>query len=286
MAAAVSKRKDAGGGMGGRLDGKAALVIGAGAVGAGWGNGRAAAVLFAREGARVFGTDRDDAALAETARLAAAEGLEIGTATGDVTDRTALDGLIDRALAWLDRIDVLVNNVGGSSPGDIVTLSDEAWDRQFAMNIDYVFHAMKRVVPLMAEQGGGSIVNLASIAALRFFGADCIAYAAAKAGVIKMSQVTAVKYASKHVRVNTVVPGLMHTPLVEHRLVRERDAGSAARLIAARDAQVPMGHMGDAWDVAHAALFLASDEARYVTGTELIVDGGLSATCVAPNPNA
>lgn len=105
-------------------------------------------------------------------------------------------------------------------------------------------------------------------------------------GVIKMGQVTAVKYAAQRVRVNTVVPGLMNTPLVTERLVKERDAADAAALIAARNRQVPMGQMGDAWDVAYAALFLASDEAKHVTGTELIVDGGLSATCVAPNPNA
>jgi NAD(P)-dependent dehydrogenase (short-subunit alcohol dehydrogenase family) len=145
---------------------------------------------------------------------------------------------------------------------------------------------MKHVVPIMVAQGGGSIVNLASIAALRFFGPDCIAYAAAKAGVIKLSQVTAVKYAAQGVRVNTVVPGLMNTPLVSVRLVGERDAESAAALIEARDRQVPTGKMGDAWDVAYAALFLASDESRYVTGTELIVDGGLSATCVAPSYTA
>jgi len=270
--------------MAGRLEGKTALVIGAGSVGEGWGNGRATAVLFAREGARVFGTDRDEAALAETSRLAAAEGLEIHTRTGDVTDPAGLDALIAEAHAALDRIDILVNNVGGSAPGDVVTLPDEVWDRQMDVNIGYVFRAMKRVVPIMVAQGGGSIVNLASIAALRFFGADCIAYAAAKAGVIKMSQVTAVKYAAKGVRVNTVVPGLMNTPLVSVRLVGERNAKDAASLMAARDRQVPMGHMGDAWDVARAALFLASDEARYVTGTELIVDGGLSATCVAPHP--
>jgi hypothetical protein len=197
-----------------------------------------------------------------------------------------MDMLIAGAHATLGRIDILVNNVGGSAPGDVVSLPDEAWDRQFDTNITYVFHAMKRVVPIMAAQGGGSIVNLASIAALRFFGPDCIAYAAAKAGVIKLSQVTAVKYARHGVRVNTVVPGLMHTPLVSVRLVGERDAASAEALIAARDRQVPTGKMGDAWDVAYAALFLASDEAKYVTGTELIVDGGLSATCVAPSYSA
>ncbi|MFQ5566733.1 MAG: SDR family NAD(P)-dependent oxidoreductase [Paracoccaceae bacterium] len=271
--------------MAGRLDAKTALIIGAGSVGEGWGNGRATAVLFAREGATVFGVDRDAGALARTAELAG-EGREMLTRTADVTDTQEMEALVAAAHAALGRIDILVNNVGGSAPGDVVSMSDDVWRRQFEHNITYVFQSMKQVVPIMVAQGGGAIVNLASIAALRFFGADCVAYAAAKAGVIKMSQVTAVKYAPRGVRVNTVVPGLMHTPLVEHRLVKERDAESTEALIAARDRQVPMGRMGDAWDVAYAALYLASDEARHVTGTELIVDGGLSATCVAPHPDA
>ena len=272
--------------MAGRLEGKTALILGAGSVGEGWGNGRATAVLFAREGARVFGVDRDPEALARTAELAAAEGLEILTRGANVTNTREMDALVAAAHGALGRIDILVNNVGGSAPGDVVSMADEVWSRQFEHNIAYVFQSMKRVVPIMVAQGGGAIVNLASIAGLRFFGADCVAYAAAKAGVIKMSQVTAVKYAAQGVRVNTVVPGLMNTPLVTERLVGERNATDAAALIAARHRQVPMGRMGDAWDVAYAALFLASDEARHVTGTELIVDGGLSATCVAPHPDA
>jgi NAD(P)-dependent dehydrogenase (short-subunit alcohol dehydrogenase family) len=272
--------------MAGRLDGKTALIIGAGSVGEGWGNGRATSVLFAREGARVLGIDRDAEALARTVELAASEGREILTRTADITNTQEMDALVAAAHGELGRIDILVNNVGGSAPGDVVSMADDVWSGQFDHNINYVFQSMKRVVPIMVAQGGGSIVNLASIAALRFFGADCVAYAAAKAGVITMSQVTAVKYAAQGVRVNTVVPGLMNTPLVTERLVGERDATDAAALIAARDRQVPMGRMGDAWDVAYAALYLASDEAKHVTGTELIVDGGLSATCVAPHPQA
>ena len=272
--------------MAGRLAGKTALVIGAGSVGEGWGNGRATSVLFAREGARIFGADRDASSLARTAEMAADEGLTLLTRTCDVTNTQEMDALVAGAHQQLGRIDILVNNVGGSAPGDAVSMTDEVWARQMDHNLTYVFQSMKRVIPIMVDQGGGAIVNLASIAALRFFGPDCIAYAAAKAGVIKMSQVTAVKYAPEGVRVNTVVPGLMNTPLVTERLVRERSPGAAEALIAARHRQVPMGHMGDAWDVAYAALFLASDEAKHVTGTELIVDGGLSATCVAPNPNA
>ena len=267
-----------------RLTDKCALVIGAGSVGDGWGNGRATSAVFLREGAKVYGIDRDQASLDRTAEMCAEYGADFTSRTTDITNSQEIDSLIADCHAQFGRIDVLVNNVGGSAPGDVVSLEADIWERQFDHNINYVFQTMKRVVPIMVEQGGGSIVNLASIAAMRFFGPDCVAYAASKAGLVKMGQVTAVKYAKDHVRVNTVVPGLMNTPLVTERLVKQRGDGDAAKLIAARHAQVPMGHMGDAWDVAEAVAFLASDAAKYITATELVVDGGLQATVVAPNP--
>ncbi|MEM7212495.1 MAG: SDR family oxidoreductase [Pseudomonadota bacterium] len=267
-----------------RLTNKCALIIGAGSVGEGWGNGRATSAVFLREGAKVYGIDRDQASLDRTAQMCAEHGAEFTSRTADITNSQEIDALIADCHAQFGRIDVLVNNVGGSAPGDVVSLESDIWERQFDHNINYVFQTMKRVVPIMVEQGGGSIVNLASIAAMRFFGPDCVAYAASKAGLVKMGQVTAVKYAGDHVRVNTVVPGLMNTPLVTERLVKQRGDGDAAKLIAARHAQVPMGHMGDAWDVAEAVAFLASDAAKYITATELVVDGGLQATVVAPNP--
>ncbi len=269
--------------MAGRLEGKVALVLGAGAVGPGWGNGRATATLFAREGAAVFGVDRSEAALAETARGIAGRFV---AHVADVTRPEEIEALVAACAARFARIDVLVNNVGGSAPGDPVGMAPEVWARQLDHNLTYVFHSCKHVIPIMLRQGGGAIVNLASIAALRYFGADVAAYAATKAGLIQVSRVTAVKYAPHNVRINTVIPGLMHTPLVEARLAGERAAGDVAKLIAARHRQVPMGRMGDGWDVAHAVLFLASDEARYITATELVVDGGLSATCVALHPDA
>ena len=281
----------------GRLKGKCALVIGAGSVGEGWGNGRATCAVLSREGATVFGTDRDKAALARTSEMIAErEGAGILTRPADINNTQEIDALVADAHGQMGRIDILVNNVGGSVPGDVVSLDSDAWHAQLDHNINYVFESMKRVIPIMLDQGtgaqgagaqgGGAIVNLASIAALRHFGPDCVAYAAAKAGLIKMGQVTAVKYAPHHIRVNTVVPGLMHTPLVEVRLAGQRAGGDADALIEARNRQVPMGHMGTGWDVAEAVCFLASDAAKYITGTELIVDGGLQATCVAPNPLA
>jgi len=272
---------------GGRLSGKVALIFGVGSVGPGFGNGRATAVLFAREGAKLHGTDIDLAAAEETARLVRDEDGEIEIAACDVTDDAAIEAAVSACVTRFGRIDVLVNNVGGSVPGGPVELTTEAWQRQFATNIDYVFLACKHVIPVMqrqfkADESGGSIINLASIAALRHFGPDVAAYAASKAGVIKFSQVTGVQYAAQKIRVNTIVPGLMNTPLVAARLATARADGDVEALKRRRDAQVPMGHMGDCWDVAHAALFLASDESRYVTATEIVVDGGLSAASRLP----
>jgi NAD(P)-dependent dehydrogenase (short-subunit alcohol dehydrogenase family) len=272
--------------MSDRFAGKVALVLGAGSVGPGWGNGKATAVLLAREGAFVFGVDRSAPALAETAEIIAGEGGRFAGRPGDVTRAEEIGEIVAACMERCGRIDVLVNNVGGSAPGDPVSMAPEVWAGQLDHNLNYVFQSCKQVIPIMVAQGGGAIVNLASIAALRFFGPDVVAYAAAKAAVIQFSRVTAVRYAPDGVRINTVVPGLMNTPLVKARLAGERAGGDAERLIAARHRQVPMGRMGDGWDVANAVAFLASDAARYITATELVVDGGLSATCVAPHPDA
>ncbi|PZN14077.1 MAG: 3-oxoacyl-ACP reductase [Proteobacteria bacterium] len=261
-----------------RLAGKVALIVGAGSVGPGWGNGRAISVLFAREGAKVFGADKSIDAAAETKRLAEAEGHTIAIGEVDVTNPESIKAMVDACLQTYGRIDVLVNNVGGSAPGDVVSMPLEVWDRQFDVNVRYVFLTCKHVIPIMVRQGGGSIVNLSSIAALAHFGPEVVAYSTAKAGLIQFTRVTAVRYAPNNVRCNIIVPGLMDTPLVEHRLAGERSGGDVEALRRRRNSQPPMGRMGTAWDVAYAALFLASDEARYITGAELVVDGGLSAT--------
>lgn len=273
-----------------RLDGKVALIFGIGSVGPGWGNGRATAVLFARHGARIVGTDLDLEAAEETRRLIRDEGGDAIVMQSDVTDPDAITAAVKAAMNAHGRIDVLMNNVGGSMPGGPVEMEPSVWMRQFETNLHYVYHACRSVIPIMeaqfaAEGRGGSIINLASIAALRHFGPNVAAYAASKAGIIKFTQVTAVQYAKKQIRMNTIVPGLMNTPLVETRLAHQRAGGDVDAIKRARDAQVPMGHMGDGWDVAHAALFLASDEARYITATEIVVDGGLSAACPQPQPS-
>src|ERR1700739_4520487 len=179
------------------------------------------------------------------------------------------------------RIDILVNNVGGSAPGDPVSMTEEVWDRQIDFNLKTAFLGCKYVLPVMVGQGRGAIVNIASVAGMRndfLSGRSHVGYSASKAGVIQLSRSVAGTYAKQGIRVNTVVPGLMHTPLVETRLAKTVGNNDLAALIEARHKAVPMGRMGDAWDVAHAVLFLASDEARYITGTEIIVDGGLTAS--------
>lgn len=263
----------------GRLAGKVALVTGAGCVGPGWGNGRAVAVLFAREGATVLAVDRNADALAPTLEAVDAAG---GTATGytcDVTDSAAVAALVAQVVAEHGRIDVLVNNVGGSRAGGPVELDEAGWHGQLHLNLTSAYLTCKHVIPHMRRTGGGAIVNTASTSGLRYTGAAQVGYAAAKAGVIQLSKVVAVQHAPDGIRVNTVVPGQLHTPMVEARLAGQRAGGDVEALLASRQARIPLGFMGDGRDTAYAALFLASDEARFVTGTEIVVDGGMTARC-------
>jgi len=261
------------------LQDKVALVTGAGCIGPGWGNGRATAVLFAREGAKVFAVDRSSAAMKETLDRVTEFGGAIKTYECDVTDNAAVKAMIEACLSAFGRIDVLVNNVGGSAAGGPVELSEEAWDAQIDSNLKSVFLTCKYVLPVMERQGGGTIVNLASTSGLRWTGSPQVGYAASKAGVIQLSRVVAVQYANKGIRVNTVVPGQLHTPMVEARLATQRAGGDVEKLLKSRVERIPQGFMGDGRDTANAALFLASDEARFVTGTEIIVDGGRVARC-------
>jgi NAD(P)-dependent dehydrogenase (short-subunit alcohol dehydrogenase family) len=265
--------------MTGRLAGKVAIITGAGSVGSGWGNGRAAAVLFAREGARVYGVDRNMAAMEETAALIRDEGGTFAMGECDVMSGASIAAMVEAAQKEFGRIDILVNNVGGSAKGGPVEMTEEVWDTQIDFNLKSVFLTCKHVLPVMERQGGGAIVNTASTSGIRWTGSAQVAYAASKAGIIQFSRVVAVEYASRNIRVNTVVPGQMHTPMVEVRLAGQRAGGDVQALLESRLKRIPLGFAGDGRDTAGAALFLASDEARFVTGTEIIVDGGMSARC-------
>ncbi len=261
-----------------RLDGKVAVITGGGSAGPGWGNGKATAVLLARQGATVFAIDNNAEAVEETLSIIRSEGGNAMAHVADVTSSHEVSAAVEACMAAFGRLDILVNNVGGSSPGGAEGMAEAEWERQLDLNLRSAFLGCKFALPHLRRQGAGAIVNLSSIAGLRM-SADRphVAYSATKYGIIAMSKSVAIENARAGVRCNTVVPGLMHTPLVEARLVRQLGANNAVELIAKRNAQVPMGKMGDAWDVAHAVLFLVSDQARHITGTEIVVDGGISA---------
>jgi len=264
-----------------RLANKVAIVTGAGSVGPGWGNGRAIATRFAEEGARVFGVDRDPERMAETAQRIADAGGTFASGSCDVTDSASVAAMVAQCMERFGRVDILVNNVGGSAKGGPVEMSEEVWDAQVDVNLKSVFLACKHALPHLLANGdsGGVIVNLSSTSGLRWTGAAQIAYAATKAGIIQFSRVLAVQYAKQGLRVNTVVPGQLHTPMVEARLAGQRAGGDVDALLRQRQSRIPLPFMGDGRDTANAALFLASDEARFVTGTEIVVDGGMSARC-------
>jgi NAD(P)-dependent dehydrogenase (short-subunit alcohol dehydrogenase family) len=262
-----------------RVQDKVVIVTGAGSVGPGWGNGRATAVRFAEEGARVFAVDRDQNRMEETVERARRGGGEIIAHQCDVTDAKSVAVAVQSCVDRWGRIDILVNNVGGSAPGGPVEMSEEVWDAQVDHNLKSVFLTCKHVLPVMEKQGGGVIINIASTSGLRWTGAAQVAYAATKAGVIQLSRVVAVQYAPKGIRVNSVVPGQLHTPMVEARLANQRAGGNVEALLHQRQKRIPLGFMGDGRDTANAALFLASDEARFITGTEIVVDGGMTIRC-------
>jgi hypothetical protein len=263
----------------GRLNNKVAIVTGAGCVGPGWGNGRAVAVLFAQAGAKIFAVDKSMEAMEETVRRVREAGGTITAHTCDVTDSAAVEAMVAACQVEYGRVDILVNNVGGSAAGGPVALSEDKWDAQVAFNLKSVFLTCKHVLPVMEAQGYGAIVNTASTSGIRWTGSAQVAYAACKAGVIQLGKVVAVEYAKKGIRVNTVVPGQLHTPMVEVRLAGQRSGGNVDKLLESRLARIPLGFMGDGRDTANAALFLASDEAQFITGTEIIVDGGMTARC-------
>jgi NAD(P)-dependent dehydrogenase (short-subunit alcohol dehydrogenase family) len=265
--------------MSDRLKNKVVIVSGAGSVGPGWGNGRAIAYRFAQEGAKVFGVDLNPDALLETVAKVHEVGEEIATWQADVTSDEAVQSMVQACIETYGRVDVLVNNVGGSKKGGPVQLDETTWDQQIDFNLKSVFLGCKHVLPIMEEQQSGSIVNISSTSGIRWTGSAQVAYASAKAGVIQFSRVVAVEYAKKNIRCNTVIPGQMHTPMVEARLAGQRSGGDIEGLLAQRQSRIPLPFMGDGIDTANAALFLASDEARFITGTEILVDGGMSARC-------
>lgn len=265
--------------VGSRLEGKACLIIGAGSIGPGWGNGKATAARFADEGGKVICVDLNAEAAEETAEVVRDRGGEAISLQADASSEADIERIVAQSLEAFGSIDVLNNNVGIAPMGGVCDLSTEDWDRAFDINLKSCFLGMKHVIPQMVEQGGGSIINTSSIASIRYTGVNYATYYASKAAMNHLSATTASEFASRKVRVNTVLPGLLKTPMMVAMAEKATAAYGSADLEEMwrkRDAQVPMGHMGDAWDVANAVLFLASDEARYITGIDLVVDGGIT----------
>ena len=260
-----------------RLQDKVALVFGAGCVGEGWGNGKATAIAYAQEGAAVIAVDRNLDAAEQTCAVITALGGRCRAFAADVTQSGDVARVVAATIDAHGRIDVLHNNVGTTIMGGPVELSEQQWDTVLDVNLRGAFLTCKHVLPAMVRQGKGAIVNISSVAAIRYTGYPYAAYYAAKAGVNQFTVGLALQYASQGIRANAIMPGLMNTPLI-HQQISGQYADAAA-MVRARDAACPMGHMGTAWDIAAAAVFLASDEAQYVTGVCLPVDGGL--TCRA-----
>ncbi|KAF2726300.1 NAD(P)-binding protein [Polychaeton citri CBS 116435] len=278
------------------LSGKVVLITGIGCVGEGWGNGYTTATLFARQGAILYGADLKLEA-AERSRDLIRKDLEV---TGhpsrksgenvcdvypegmDVTKSENCKKIVEACVAKHGRIDILVNNVGMSQPGGPAEMSEEVWDAQVDVNLKHVYLMCRLVLPIMEKQAleqhtRSAVLNVGSIAGLRYIGKPQVAYAATKAAVVQFTKHTSVLYAQRThglVRLNVVVPGLVDTPLVRGlaQMYAGADPEEYRRM---RDRQVPSGEMGTGWDVAHAALFLCSDEAKYITGQEIVVDGSI-----------
>jgi NAD(P)-dependent dehydrogenase (short-subunit alcohol dehydrogenase family) len=253
--------------MPGRLEGKVAIVTGAGSRGPGIGNGKAAAILFAREGARVLCVDAKPENAEETAKLIAQEGGEAAVFAADVTRKADCEGMVRAAIGRWGAVDVLQNNVGIESRKSLFEVTEEEWDRVMTVDLKSMLLATQAAAKPMVERGRGAIICVSSVAAMRGHGRT--AYAAAKAGVIGFVRTCAAQLGPKGVRVNAIAPGMVWTPMVESVGPELREKRRKAS---------PLGIEGEGWDVAWAAVYLASEEARWVTGQTLVVDGGLTLT--------
>jgi NAD(P)-dependent dehydrogenase (short-subunit alcohol dehydrogenase family) len=247
-----------------RLEGRTAIVTGAGSRGEGIGNGKAAAILFAREGAKVLLVDLFPDRVNETLEMIKAEGGEASVLTGDVTSKEECVRIVKTAVERLGRLDILHNNVGIDSAGGIVDVEVEEWDRVMNINLRSMMLMCRAAIPQMVSQGGGSITNISSIAALRPRNMD--AYSTSKGGVIALTKTLASSHAKDHIRVNCIVPGMVYTPMVAEILDEE---GRRKRW-----QSTPLQTEGTGWDIGWPAVFLNSEEARWITGCVLPVEGG------------
>lgn len=257
----------------GRVHNKVVLVMGAGSCGPGFGNGRASAIQYAREGASaVVCVDIVKDRAQETADFIQKEGFQALVLQADVSQAKEVEQVVQQTHQQFGRIDVLHNNVGITAMGGPVEESLESWHHVMDTNVTAMFLACKFVLPQMVAQGSGAIINISSLAGIRVTPYPYSSYYASKAAVIHFSTHVALQYAKQGIRCNAIAPGLMNTPLIHQQIAGQY--ASAEEMIAARDAMSPTGKMGTAWDIARAAVFLASDEAAFINGVVLPVDGG------------
>ncbi len=258
------------------LTDQVALVFGAGSSGPGWGNGKAAAVAYARAGAKVACVDLNSTAAEETAHIIESEGSRAIALQGNAAIEEDVARVVTETLQAFGKIEILHNNIGITPFGGPVTMDLADWDRAMDVNVKSVLLSTRHVLPLMEAHGYGVVTNISSVAGIRISGYDMAAYSTSKAAVNQLTRAIALQYAPKGIRANAILPGLIDTPLVRHAEGFKGHHGDADKQMAERDAMSPTGKMGDAWDVAHAAVFLASREAKYINGVLLPVDGGLS----------
>lgn len=258
------------------LNDQVAIVFGAGSSGPGWGNGKAAAVAYARAGAHVACVDLNRAAAEETAHIIVSEGGRAIAVQGNVAVEDDVAGAMAKTLENFGKIEILHNNTGITPFGGPVSMALDDWDRAMDVNVKGVLLTTRHILPHMEERGYGVVTNISSLAGIRVSGYDMAAYATSKAAVNQLTRAIALQYAPKGIRANAILPGLIDTPLVRHGEGFKGHHGDAEKQLAERDAMSPTGKMGDAWDVAHAAVFLASREAKYINGVLLPVDGGLA----------
>ncbi|MDM0022236.1 SDR family NAD(P)-dependent oxidoreductase [Variovorax saccharolyticus] len=263
--------------MADRLKNKVAVVFGAGCTQAGVSNGAAAAIAYAREGAKVVIVDVETGAARRTVEMILEEGGNAADFTADVTSRTQVQAAIDGAMATFGRLDILHNNVGINKPGGPVEMDEAVWDAVMATNIKSLFLTCKAAIPAMQKGGGGSIVNISSITSIAWHGRPTIAYSSSKAAVNHFTRVLAAQYGPDNIRCNAIVAGTIDTPRASSQLQRVIRA-DAAEIRNRRSEAVPLRRLGTPWELANAAVFLASDEASYVSGVVMAVDGGLTCT--------
>jgi len=259
-----------------RMDDRTAFVAGGGSAGPGWSIGRASCVTYARLGARVCVADRDEASARETVRLIHDEGGQAIALVGDSASEEDAARMIDQGQRAFGPIDVLHYNVGVGKTGGPLETSAADLARIHQSNVGGLLLAVQAVLPGMKERRHGAIVAISSIAARRYLGYPHLAYGVTKAAVEQFMRLIALEYAPFGIRANTVVPGLIDTPRIAHTVASKYVLDDLEEAKRARIRQVPTGRMGTAWDVAHACAFLASDAAAYITGTELLVDGGIT----------